>query len=88
MPFCLVLSERVLIFTIIFFNYIKNSIGYREWNYEPTRSSRKIGAEICAGFMWWWIGWHLITEWRHLVGEKAWPNRCEWTDEELGISQD
>ncbi|KAH7646419.1 NADH dehydrogenase [ubiquinone] 1 beta subcomplex subunit 2, mitochondrial [Dermatophagoides farinae] len=63
-------------------------IGYRELNYDAARPAQKLGAELCAGFMWWWIGWHFITDWRHLVGEFIWPQRSEWTNEELGIPED
>lgn len=51
------------------FNENDFSIGYRELNYDAARPAQKLGAELCAGFMWWWIGWHFITDWRHLVGK-------------------
>lgn len=63
------------------------SIGYRELNYDPARPKQKMMAEFLAGIMYWWIGWHFITDWRHLVGEFIWPQRSEWTNKELGIPE-
>ncbi|KAI2801061.1 NADH dehydrogenase [ubiquinone] 1 beta subcomplex subunit 2, mitochondrial [Blomia tropicalis] len=63
-------------------------VGYRELNYEPGRVHQKLLAEFLAGVMYWWIGWHFMTDWRHLIGEFILPQRSEWTDEELGIPQD
>jgi len=44
-------------------------------------------AEILAGLMWWWIGWHIMTDGNHLIGEFIIPN-YDWSDEHLGIPPD
>ncbi|KAK0170907.1 hypothetical protein PV328_008689 [Microctonus aethiopoides] len=47
-----------------------------------------IFAELGAGFMWWWVFWHLWHDWGHIVGEFEYPDSSKWTDEELGIPPD
>ncbi|XP_034935991.1 NADH dehydrogenase [ubiquinone] 1 beta subcomplex subunit 2, mitochondrial-like [Chelonus insularis] len=48
----------------------------------------RIISEFMAGFMWWWIFWHLWHDWGHIVGEFDLPDPSSWTDEELGIPPD
>ncbi|KAJ8966381.1 hypothetical protein NQ317_007763 [Molorchus minor] len=61
------------------------------WNYRtgPTPSSKKILllADIVGGIAWWWVLWHLFTEYEEIIGEYAYPIPSQWTDEELGIPQ-
>ncbi|KAK9739224.1 NADH dehydrogenase 1 beta subcomplex subunit 2 [Popillia japonica] len=70
----------------------RNSHGH--WNYRvsaPETDQPKfvpIAAECVAGFMWWWILWHLWTEPGHVTGEFDYPIAKEWTDAELGIPEE
>ncbi|KAH9400664.1 NADH dehydrogenase [ubiquinone] 1 beta subcomplex subunit 2, mitochondrial [Tyrophagus putrescentiae] len=63
-------------------------VGYRELNYDPNRKLVKHIFEVAGGIMYWWIGWNLMTDWRHLIGEFIWPQRSEWKNEELGVPED
>ncbi len=47
------------------------STAYRERTYDPNRKNFSKFAELCAGVMWWWIGWNLLHDWRHLVGQHS-----------------
>ncbi|UXI17112.1 TATA box-binding protein-like protein 1 [Sarcoptes scabiei] len=76
------------LYAVSSFKVTKYRIGYREWDYDPDRPKVKLLAEFGCGLLWWWIGWHFMTEWRHLIGENIIPQRSEWTDEELGIPSD
>jgi len=62
--------------------------SYRERTYDPNRKNFAKFAELCAGMMWWWIGWNLWHDWKHLVGEYVWPEQSSWSDEHLGIPPD
>lgn len=59
------------------------------WNYRkgspPASRTHYLVAEIFQGFMWWWILWHLWTQYDHITGEFDFPDPSKWTDEELGI---
>ena len=59
------------------------------WNYRtPSPAQPKIIytlAEVTQGVMWWWILWHLWTQYDHIIGEFDYPDPSKWTDEELGI---
>ncbi|KAK0178472.1 hypothetical protein PV327_007363 [Microctonus hyperodae] len=68
---------------------IRNSgheVAYREVPDPPRHEV--IFAELGAGFMWWWVFWHLWHDWGHIVGEFEYPDSSKWTDEELGIPPD
>lgn len=45
-------------------------------------------AELVQGFAWWWVLWHLWTDYGHIVGEFEYPDPRKWTDAELGIPSD
>jgi len=72
-------------------NQCRNSggyAGYREVNYEPNRPFIQRLMHFNAAVMWCYIYWSFRHNWRELVGEKIWPNRDLWTNDELGIPGD
>ncbi|KAK9711135.1 NADH dehydrogenase 1 beta subcomplex subunit 2 [Popillia japonica] len=70
--------------------YVRHSHG--SWNYRksgpPPSKLIEFLATLAQGSMWWWILWHLFTEYQHVTGEWEYPNASKWTDEELGIPPD
>ncbi|XP_021948543.1 NADH dehydrogenase [ubiquinone] 1 beta subcomplex subunit 2, mitochondrial [Folsomia candida] len=61
------------------------------WTYrEFTLADKKyeIWAEAVGAMMWWWVFWHLFSDYEHLIGEKKFIYAETWTDEELGIPPD
>lgn len=62
------------------------------WNYRKGAPSAGKNVERMSvgimALMWWWILWHLFTEYGHITGEFKYPKASEWTDEELGIPPD
>ncbi|XP_054153421.1 uncharacterized protein LOC128952110 [Oppia nitens] len=65
-----------------------NYQGYREPNYEPNRPFIQRLYHFNAAIMWCYIFWCFRHNWRELIGEKIWPQRSLWTDEELGVPSD
>ena len=55
----------------MFVSFFCPSIGYRELNYNIERKYHIMIAEFFSGAMWWWIGWHFMTDWRHLIGNNS-----------------
>lgn len=62
-------------------------VNYREGPPPPSAATR-IGAEAVAGLMWWWILYHIFTEYEHITGEFEYPDPSLWTNAELGIPPD
>ncbi|OQV11524.1 hypothetical protein BV898_14180 [Hypsibius exemplaris] len=58
--------------------------AYRAPCHNDNWYSRTISMSL-AVMMWWWITWCWLMEPDHVTGEWRWPNRYEWTDQELGI---
>ncbi|KAF6210344.1 hypothetical protein GE061_013448 [Apolygus lucorum] len=74
----------------IFTQQVRNSGGlysYRCGAYPPNKL-QKYGSEALAGFMWFWMLYHIVTEPEHITGEFPWPDPKKWTNEELGIPDD
>jgi len=62
-----------------------------KWFYREEAIADKgyfLAADIAGGFMWWWIFWHLFTDFGHIVGHHEFPDVSKWTDQELGIPPD
>ncbi|CAL8143819.1 unnamed protein product [Orchesella dallaii] len=61
---------------------------YSYRSYAPPAKKYVIWAEAAGAFMWWWIFWHLFTDYEHIIGHYPFPDIAAWTDEELGIPPD
>lgn len=64
-----------------------HAANYREGPPPPSTATR-IGAEVVAGAMWWWVLYHIFTEYEHITGEFEYPDPSAWTNAELGIPPD
>ncbi|KAF2880443.1 hypothetical protein ILUMI_25721 [Ignelater luminosus] len=67
---------------------VRNS--HAPWHYRsatPPETDKRIIyiAEAVGGFAWWWMLWHLWTQFDHITGEFEYPDPRKWSDEELGI---
>ncbi|KAK4881900.1 hypothetical protein RN001_005219 [Aquatica leii] len=66
--------------------------SHAPWNYRcpPPPQPKYIHtlADGIAALMWWWVLWHLFTQYDHITGEFDYPDPSKWTDEELGIPCD
>ncbi|XP_063881468.1 NADH dehydrogenase [ubiquinone] 1 beta subcomplex subunit 2, mitochondrial-like [Scylla paramamosain] len=62
------------------------------WTYRtaPVAPSKTVTrrAEFVSALMWWWVLYHLMTEYEHITGEFPYPDPSKWSDEELGIPPD
>ena len=61
-------------------------VSYRSVAKPSAKAER--GANIVATIMWWWILYHLFTDYHHIIGHFPYPNPEEWTNEELGVPDD
>ncbi|XP_055849524.1 NADH dehydrogenase [ubiquinone] 1 beta subcomplex subunit 2, mitochondrial-like [Episyrphus balteatus] len=66
---------------------LSHAANYREGP-PPASFATRFGAEAVAGFMWWWILYHIFTEHEHITGEFEYPDPSAWTNAELGIPPD
>ncbi|XP_018332228.1 NADH dehydrogenase [ubiquinone] 1 beta subcomplex subunit 2, mitochondrial [Agrilus planipennis] len=66
--------------------------GHGEWHYRGgvVKNPKWVtpAAEIIQGIAWWWVLWHLFTQFDHITGEFEYPDPSKWTDEELGIPEE
>ncbi|XP_064488552.1 NADH dehydrogenase [ubiquinone] 1 beta subcomplex subunit 2, mitochondrial-like [Ornithodoros turicata] len=61
------------------------------WYYRQTAPPEKqeiILADIMGTAMWWWILWHVFTDYHHIFGHFPDVEPESWTDSMLGIPQD
>ncbi|KOB70318.1 putative mitochondrial NADH-ubiquinone oxidoreductase AGGG subunit [Operophtera brumata] len=70
----------------------KRNAGHGVWSYRippPMPSKKTIYlAEGIGAMAWWWIFYHLFTEFDHVIGEWPYVDPSTWTDEQLGIPPD
>jgi len=62
-----------------------------DWYYRslpPPQPKFELLAEASGAFMWWWIFWHCMTDYHHIIGHFDFPDIDGWTDEELGVPPD
>merc|ERR1711997_143630 len=54
----------------------------------PQSRERVNTAEVMMVLVWWWVLFHTITDWGHIVGELKWVDPLDFTDEELGLPKE
>ncbi|CAG7817941.1 unnamed protein product [Allacma fusca] len=62
-----------------------------EWTYRGKQRAPKFNlnfATCCGVFAWWWVSWHVFSDYGHVVGHFDFVDAKTWTDEELGIPPD
>ncbi|CAN7993589.1 unnamed protein product [Ixodes pacificus] len=67
---------------------IKRSSHDGTWYYRTPPKVDKLDEQLANAlftFMWFWVFYHVITDYQHLTGHYIRPDGTKWTDEELGI---
>ncbi|KAI4469853.1 nadh-ubiquinone oxidoreductase aggg subunit [Holotrichia oblita] len=70
-----------------FVRYSHGSWHYRKLGPPPTKTIEFL-ATVAQGTTWWWIMWHVFTEYQHVTGEWEYPTASIWSDKELGVPPD